>query len=228
MMTGAMERVTRSAQAARASYNAMSRWYDWLADPSERPFRQRGLSMLALRPGDRVLEIGFGTGHALVAIARTVGEQGRVVGIDISDGMARIAAERVAEAGLSDHVELCLADGARCCFAPSAFTAIFISFTLELFDTPVIPTVLAQCRRMLDPGGRISVVALVKEASGESLAVRLYEWFHRRLPRWIDCRPITLRRLLVESGFSLVRSERRAMWGLPVGIVLAHPKPHCI
>ena len=59
-----------------------------------------------MQPGQQVLEIGYGTGHSLVALAQAVGPQGRVFGIDVSDGMRDVAAARVQEAGLADRVQL--------------------------------------------------------------------------------------------------------------------------
>lgn len=54
----------------------LSRWYDLLAEPLEKPFREAGLQRLAVQDGERVLEIGFGMGHALVDLARSAGSGG--------------------------------------------------------------------------------------------------------------------------------------------------------
>jgi len=215
-------RVRRSVQDARRAYNRLSRWYDGLANASEGPLRDRGLQMLAAQPGERVLVIGFGTGHALVSLAGAVAPSGYVVGVDISDGMARVAARRLIRAKCAGRVALALADGARPPFAAGSFDAIFISFTLELFDTPLLPSVLASCRETLKPTGRLGVVALAKEPRGDALPARLYELAHRTLPRWVDCRPIFVGPLLQEHGFCIVASTRHTMWGLPVDVVLAH------
>ena len=217
-----MARVQRSMQDARRAYNRLSRWYDALAGASEGPLRDRGLQALAAQPGERVLEIGFGTGHALVSLAHSVAPSGYVVGVDISDGMAAVAAQRVAKAGCAGRVALALADGARLPFVAGSFDAVFISFTLELFDTPLLPSVLASCGEVLRPSGRLCVVALAKEQRGDALPTRLYELAHRTLPRWVDCRPIFVGPLLQEHGFCIAASTRYARWGLPVDVVLAH------
>ncbi len=51
--------------------------------------------------------------------------------------------------------------------------------------------------------------------------VRLYEWFHRTLPGWIDCRPIPAAALVRQSGFAIRQDECGSMWGLPVEILCA-------
>ena len=219
-----VRRVLRSHAEARVAYNALSGWYDALANRSEAPFRRQGLELLDVRPGERVLEIGYGTGHGLVWIARAVGAAGAVVGLDISDGMARIAAGRARGAGVGERVAVCVGDGARLCFAPGSFDAIFMSFTLELFDTPLIPGVLAGCRATLRQGGRISVVALSRPEGKVGLPVRLYEWLHDLAPRRIDCRPIPVAEILTKGGFRIQEVRRGSLWGLPVSVIKASPR----
>ena len=212
-----ISRVTRSRGAARLSYDRMSRWYDWFA-ASEKKFADLGLALLDVHPGEQVLEIGFGTGYALVRLAGAVGVSGQVHGIDISEGMRQVSEERLSKTGLGERVELHLGDAASLPYPDRSFDAAFMCFTLELFDTPEIPLVLAECRRVLKDTGRLCVVSLLKE---NTWVVDLYEWFHRRLPAVVDCRPIFIQRSLEAQGFTIRAARVERMWGLPVGIVLA-------
>jgi demethylmenaquinone methyltransferase/2-methoxy-6-polyprenyl-1,4-benzoquinol methylase len=198
----------------------MSRWYDLIAVPSETQYCKVGLKKLGVREGERILEIGFGTGHGILELARLVGTTGEVRGIDISQGMLDITWARVKEAGLAERTELKRGDGAELPFESSCFDAVFICFTLELFDTPEIPVVLGECQRVLRSLGRIAVVAMSKKER-VGLAVRLYEWLHEKLPNYVDCRPIYVRRALEHSGFQVAEVTEMSMWGLPVDIVLA-------
>ena len=213
-------RVTRSKEEARTTYDKMSRWYDTFAGGSEKKLIDAGLQKLGVRKGEKVLEIGFGTGHALVALAQAVGDSGKVYGIDISEEMLNVAQEKLETAGLAECVELRLGDAAQLPFEDRFFEGVFMSFTLELFDTPEIPIILAECRRVLRSSGRLAVVAMSKRGD-RSLMRRLYEWAHQKLPKYLDCRPICVRKSLEEAGFQVVDSELRSMWGLPVEIVLA-------
>lgn len=217
-------RVTRSKAAAESAYDRMSRFYDRLAGGSERAFMEDGLRRLALRPGDRALEIGFGTGHAIVAMAKSVGPAGRVCGIDLSGAMLTLAEERTRREGVAERVELRRGDGAALPYAAGIMDAVFLSFTLELFDTPEIPVVLAECRRVLRPGGRIAVVAM-SAAERPGLPLRLYLWAHKTFPAAVDCRPIFAGKSLEAAGFRLLHSVKENMWGLPVEIALGERPP---
>lgn len=215
-----ISRVTRSKAQARTAYDRISRWYDWLAASSERPLAEIGLHNLNPRDGETVLEIGCGTGHAILAIASAVGVSGRVHGVDLSHGMLSIAMRKILHAIPSARVVLEQGDGIHLPFAIKSFDAIFLSFALELFDTPEIPLVLSECRRVLKPSGRICVVAMARDEK-ENLPQRIYEWFHQYLPVYVDCRPIFAQSSLNLSGFQIKEATRKWMWGLPVDICVA-------
>ncbi|MFC1871274.1 class I SAM-dependent methyltransferase [Chloroflexota bacterium] len=133
-----ISRVNRSKDDARTYYNRISVIYDWLGGIFERKLAEKALRTLAIQNGDIVLEIGFGTGHCLQKIALSVGRTGKAYGIDISDGMLQVTRKRLEKAGLMDRVELYQGDASKLPFINETFDAVFMSFTLELFDTPEI------------------------------------------------------------------------------------------
>ncbi len=214
-----ISRVTRSKDDARRSYDALSRWYDMLA-ASERRFAAAGVACRAPAPGERVLEIGYGPGGALLVLAGAVGPTGRVYGIDLSPGMRAAAEKQLRRAALADCVELTTGDACSLPYGAASMDAIFMSFTLELFDTPEIPVVLGECMRVLVDGGRICVVAMAAQQP-PGLPLRLYEWAHAHFPRAVDCRPIRARESLEAVGFAVESVEHRSTWGLPLDICLA-------
>lgn len=210
-----ISRVVRSKEKARQTYDGISRWYDLFA-ASEKKFADLGLEMLNLKSGEIALEVGYGTGQALVALALAA-YPATVYGIDISEKMRAIAEKRLLRAGLADSVHLKTGDASTLPYSDEYFDAIFISFTLELFDTPEIPILLQECKRVLKPSGRLVIVALEKE---DSLAVTIYEWFHRKMPALVDCRPIYTLANIEEAAFVISNKQILKMWGLPVSIVM--------
>jgi len=194
-------------------------------EPFERRAQATGLELLRVQPGERVLELGCGAGAALVVLVRAAGPAGRVVGLDLSPMMIHFAAARLRGAGLAQRADLVVADASSIPFADASFDAVFMSFTLELFDTPEIPLVLAQCGRVLRPKGRIGVVSLSR-AAPVRWPTRLYERLHDRFPATLDCRPIHGRLALEAAGFEQARSKLVPLWGLRAEAVVAvRPAP---
>jgi ubiquinone/menaquinone biosynthesis C-methylase UbiE len=215
-----ISRINRTKAQAKAWYDRLGPWYDILAGNSERKFKKAGLQLLEITEGEKILEIGFGTGEGIVELAQLVGKTGKIYGIDISERMYGITMQKVAKAGFPDRIDLRCSDAGQLPYHPNSFDAVFTSFTLELFDTPEIPKVLSECVRVMKNNGRLCVVAMSKTGS-PGLMLNLYEWAHEVFPQYVDCRPIFVEKALRDASFAIKSSETMSMWGLPVEIVLA-------
>jgi ubiquinone/menaquinone biosynthesis C-methylase UbiE len=192
-----------SREQTRQNYDRMSRWYDLFAS-SERKFTQIGLQLLGVKPGEHVLEIGFGTGHSLITLVHQATESGLVAGVELSSGMIEVARKRMQDESPERSAKMLRGDGTSLPFIPNSFDVVLLSFTLELFSDDEIPVVLDQCHRILKPEGRLGLISLAKQ---DVLA----------------CRPIELRKSLKTGGFRVQAAKVQTMWGLPVEIALARP-----
>ncbi len=176
------------------------------------------MEKLGVRDGERVLEIGYGTGTSLVELARKVGSHRRVCGVDIADQMFDVAWQKLCNEHLEDRVERTCADAMTLPYLSDCMDAIFTSFTLELFDTPEISVMLAECRRVLLPGGRLVVISMSKEGKNGAI-VHMFEWTHRHFPNFLDCRPIFVREAIQSAGFRIESADTKTMW-VPVEVIL--------
>jgi ubiquinone/menaquinone biosynthesis C-methylase UbiE len=206
-------------EETRHNYDRLSWSYDFLAGTFENRHKDKALDLLAIRAGEAVLEIGPGTGYALARLARAVGETGKAYGLELSSRMLERARDRINDAGLENRVGLVQGDAADLPFPDETFDAVFASFVLELFSPTEVPRVLAECRRVLRPQGRIGVVSL-SAGGARTLIRRLYEWSHDRWPKLIDCRPILVAGDLTQAGFEILDHLRRSMSGLAVDTVI--------
>ena len=214
---GISAKAMTEGQTARSNtrrfYDRISHAYDFIADSSEHAVRDLGVRALGVSHGQRVLEIGCGTGHGLVSLVDAVGQTGQVHGVDISLGMISVARARIRSFGLR-NVTLTSGDASALCFRSNVFDAVFMSFTLELFESTVVE-VLSEVRRVLQVGGRVGVVAMADTGQTNAM-IDLYEWLHRRWPDFIDCRPINVVGVLEAARFHTFTAYRTAIWGLPV------------
>jgi len=212
--------VHRSKEAAKQFYDRISKFYDYVAGAFERKYATMALERLSIQNGETVLEIGFGTGHCLQRIARSAGHKGKACGIDISSGMLEVTKRRLEKAQLADRVDLCRGDAAKLPYPENTFDAVFMSFTLELFDTPEIPEVLEEVKRVLNPTGRLGVISMSR-GYGEPVLLRLYQWAHKKWPRYVDCRPIYVEGALKTAGFKIQSKQMVRLMGLPGEVIIA-------
>ena len=120
--------------------------------------------LLGLSPGDGVLDVACGTGNFTRDFARTVGPDGLVVGIDVSETMLARAVRDTAEAGLSDRAAYVRGDASELPFLESSFDGVCCFAALHLFADPM--RALDRMTAVLTPGGRIAVFTSVRGRSG--------------------------------------------------------------
>ena len=115
----------------------------------------RAMAMLALAPGDRVLEVGCGNGVFLPGLAAAVGDAGRVVGIDHAETFVAEARTRIATADLTATVTVELGDACKLPYADASFDAAHCERVLMHLPEP--QQALTEMARVVRPGGCIVV-----------------------------------------------------------------------
>lgn len=125
------------------------------------PAQYRGVfDMLAAVGGERVLDVGCGTGGAVRALAAAVGNLGRVVGLDVSRTMVEEARARAADCPAP--VEFVLGDAHAMPFPDGTFDAAYSLRVFEIIGDP--RRVLSEMARVLRPGGRLVVNGIDMDA----------------------------------------------------------------
>ncbi len=212
--------VPRTKEEAKQAYDRLSKFYDYTLGLLGRKYSKMALERLSVVEGETVLEIGSGTGHCLKWIAKLVGPAGKAYGIDISPEMIEKTKRRLEKEGVANRAELCCGDATYLPFDESAFDAVFMSFTLEVFDTPEIPGVLARIKKVLKPGGRLGIVDMSKE-NGKSVFLKVYEWIHKKCPKYVGSRPIYAEQCLIDTGYQIKSKGKIKIFRLPAEIIVA-------
>jgi len=131
-----------------AVYDKIAKVYDFTFGPTLHPGRLRAIERMDIQPGERVLEVGVGTGINLSLYPKNCS----VIGIDFSEPMLEIARER---AGRKDirNVRLLQMDAADLKFPDNAFDVVYAPYLISVVPDPV--RVAGEMRRVCRPGGRV-------------------------------------------------------------------------
>ena len=135
------------------------------------------LDLAELRPGDRVLDLGSGSGADVFCAGALVGETGQVVGVDFTDAQLARAAGLAQQHGIR-HVQFVEANIDRLPFDDAAFDVVISNGVINL--SPVKHRVFADAARVLRPGGRLAIADIVSETP-------LKETTRRNTELWAAC-----------------------------------------
>jgi phosphatidylethanolamine/phosphatidyl-N-methylethanolamine N-methyltransferase len=125
--------------------------YDLIFGPALHPGRVNAIRRMGIKPGDRVLEVGVGTGINAALYPTDCS----VTGIDLSSSMLEKARERVARKGVR-NVRLLQMDAANLKFADDTFDIVYAPYVISVVPDPVAVT--REMRRVCRPGGRIVIL----------------------------------------------------------------------
>lgn len=129
-------------------YENLASVYDFVFGPTLHAGRVRAIQRMGIRPGDRVLEVGVGTGINAGLYPRDC----IVTGIDLSSSMLEKARERLARKGIT-NMRLVEMDAADLKFSDGAFDIVYAPYLISVVPDPI--TVAREMGRVCRPGGRV-------------------------------------------------------------------------
>lgn len=135
----------------KRAYAILSPVYDFLFDKIFHPGRVAAINLLEIQPGDRVLEVGVGTGLNLPLYPKNCS----VTGIDISEEMLRKARQRIQEYGIT-NVTLEVMDASKLTFPNDMFDRVIATYVISAVPDPV--KTLLEMRRVCKPSGHLVIL----------------------------------------------------------------------
>jgi phosphatidylethanolamine/phosphatidyl-N-methylethanolamine N-methyltransferase len=201
----AADRAAIDARRVHRVYEGLARvydsWFDWALGPG------RGIAVESMRvsAGDRVLEIGVGTGLSLPFYSEDI----RFTGIDISDAMLAQARERAEQLGRT-ATDLHLMDATALSFGDGVFDHVLVPYVISVVPEP--DRVMSEVRRVVRPGGRVTVV---NHFHGENFFQRAFESLFTPLSQWLGFRmDVPLSVVTEAEGFEVLSVRRVNLLGL--------------
>lgn len=115
------------------------------------------VALLAIVPGERIADVGCGTGYFTFRLADATGPGGRVIAVDIQQGMLDIVAARMGPA-YQDRIELRLSEASRPLEPTDALDLVFCANTLHEVDDAEQQRFVERLAAGLRPGGRLALI----------------------------------------------------------------------
>jgi len=164
----------------------------------EQTFRQRIVDLAQLQPGEKVLDVGCGTGTLAMVALQRVGATGGVSGIDPSVQMIARANHKATRRGLSLDFQVGVIE--RLAFPDQSFDVVLSTFMMHQLPDDLKRQGLVEIARVLKPGGRLLVVDTRRPGEQQGRSARLVH-----TGRWnsgIQDQPA----LMKEAGFSQIET----------------------
>lgn len=141
------------------TYDTLNHRLSWNIDKG---WRRSAIRQLAPGKPKRILDIATGTGDFAILAAQALSPE-KIVGIDISEGMLKVAREKVKHAHLEEKVEMRKEDCLAMSFPDNTFDAATSAFGIRNFQD--LDKGLAEICRVMKPGGQLSLVELTTPVS---------------------------------------------------------------
>ena len=190
-----------------------ARFYDlvtWLMTFGREPgIRRMTIELAGIKEGERVLDVGCGTGTLTIAARRQAGPTGEVHGIDPSAEMIAVASEKAAKAGVDAQFQTAVME--KLPFPDGHFDLVLSSLMLHHLPADVKRAGFAEVNRVLKPGGRFLAVDLAESGGFFEHVIQLLGLHRMEGELWEA--PDMLR----EAGFEGVESGRtkyKPLWVL--------------
>lgn len=187
------------------AYASFAPLYDFVFGLILAPGRRHAIRAMQLKPGQRVLEVGVGTGMSLKLYPKDV----RVTGIDVSAEMLTKARERARRHRLAQVEELVEMDAYNMRFPDASFDVAIAMYIVSVVDRP--DRLVAEMKRVCKPGGRVIVV---NHFQSRSKIMAAWHALVRPIHRAVNCRSdLDYDQFVAWVGLPIERAFRANLFG---------------
>ena len=196
-------------------YDLYARFYDFIFGRVFHDGRVRAPDMLHLKPGQKLLEVGVGTGLSLPWLPRNI----EITGVDLSQKMLDLADRRVKRLGM-DHVKLMKGDATALAFPDHSFDHVLAAYVVSVVPKPI--EVVREMMRVCKPGG---YMVIINHFCSEGKIGRLFDRLMSPLCYRIGFHTnVDLHKLMEQAGLQIDLIERVDWFGHWRAVRCVNPK----
>lgn len=207
-------------EATHPTVEKVQKYYSWRASNYdagagfEVEHHAEALRLADVHAGQRVLDVGCGTGRGTVGLAQAVGPTGRVDALDLTEAMLEHARHKLERLGLSDRVYLKQGDARELPYPDDTFDLVYNGYMFDLIPLDSFLPILKEMARVLKSQGKLVLLNMSKPDDHKTLYEKIYERGWAIMP----CRPVLLSPFLPYAGFIDIQRFYR----LTHGALIAH------